>query len=299
MYRRDISSTLQVLALLLGAFIVYHIWTQPPATLAPAPTSLSATNIEALPKFAQTLVEPTPSLDIPRTRQLEFGDAPGLGYQKIRDDLDRGKYGETASALRALNPKQLTTAREKAYLAALWNNLGVQQEQLGGIDVSVNAFKRAVGLAPRNPTALLNLTQAYWGLRHPALTPSFLETVIQAAPEDPFPHVALAELLIDKGRQAEAIPHLKRARTRIQHDQNLSALLEKLEAKTAQTAAASGRAKPLAQKPKPVQPTPLPEPTLPQLPVHSETVESVSTVEPAPPAKSTHDEASPIPAATP
>ena len=264
MYRRDISSTLQVLTLLLGAFIVYHIWTQPPATLSPTPVSLPSTNIDTTLNFPPALVEPVPTFDIPRTRQIELGDAPSVSYQKIRDDLDRGKYAETESALRALGSKQLVTARDKAYVAALWNNLGVQQEKLGGIDVSVNAFKRAVGLAPHNPTALLNLTQAYWGLRHQALTPQFLERVIQAAPDDPFPHLALAELLIDKGRKADAAQPLKRARTKIQHDSNLSALLEKLEKRAAQTTTAPQPAKALAQKSKPVKPAPLPEQSSPQ-----------------------------------
>ncbi|MEK7764304.1 MAG: hypothetical protein AAB433_22250, partial [Nitrospirota bacterium] len=175
-----------ILAVLLGAFVFYHIWTQPPTTPVPVPASLPATNIDATPNFPPALVEPAPPQDIPRTRLIEFGEAPSPAHQKIRDTLDRNEYAETESALRALGKTLIATPRDKAYVAALWNNLGVQQEKNGGIDVSVKDFKRAVALAPRNPTALLNLTQAYWGLRHPSLTPQFLEGVTRVVPDDPF-----------------------------------------------------------------------------------------------------------------
>ncbi|MEQ1794333.1 MAG: tetratricopeptide repeat protein [Nitrospira sp.] len=302
MYRRDISSTLRILAVLLGAFVFYHIWMQPPATLAPTPASLPSTNIDATPNFPPALVEPAPSLDVPRTRLIEFGDAPSATHQQIREHLDRGEYKLAESALRALGDNQRTAAREKAYVAALWNNLGVQQEKLGGIDVSVNAFKRAVSLAPRNPTALLNLTQAYWGLRHRALTPQFLETVIQIAPDDPFPHLALAELLIDKGRKAEALPHLKRAKARIHHDSNLTALLEKLEAKTAQASAPPLQAKARAPKSKPAEQAPLPKHSSSTTDAAShapaETIESTPTVESTPPVETPSERTTTVPAPT-
>lgn len=263
MYRRDISSTLRIMAVLLGIFVFYRLWTQPSPTTVPTPATLPSTNIDATPNFPPALIEPTPPIDIPRTRLIEFGEAPSAAYQQIRDDLDRGEYKHVESTLRALNDKP-QTARDKIYIAALWNNLGVQQEKLGGIEVSVNAFKRATALAPHNPIALLNLTQAYWGLRHRALTTQFLEHVIQIAPEDPFPHLALAELLIDKGRKSEAGPHLKQARSRIHRDASLNALLDKLETKTAKAAAAPQQAKTLPPKRSSAKPVQAPEQSLPR-----------------------------------
>lgn len=300
MYRRDISSTLRILAVLLGAFVVYHVWTQPPVTSVPAPASLPTTNIDATTNFPPVLVEPTPLLDVPRTRLIEFGEAPSAAHQQIRDDLDRGEYKLAESALRSLSETSQTSARDKAYVAALWNNLGVQQEKLGGIDVSVKAFKRAVAFAPRNATALLNLTQAYWGLRHRALTQQFLETVIEIAPDDPFPHLALAELLIDKGRKSEAAPHLKRAKTRIHRDPHLTTLLEKLEGKTAQAPAA----KRMASKPKSVKQAPVPGHTLPQTDTvdltPKETIEAAAAAEATTPASPANDpvHAAPTPVET-
>jgi tetratricopeptide (TPR) repeat protein len=299
-YRRDISSTLRILAVLLGAFVFYHVWTQPPATPVPTAASLSSTPLDATTNFPPVLVEPAPPLDVPRTRLIEFGEAPSAAHQHIRDDLDRGEYKLAESGLRTLSETSQTGTRDKAYVAALWNNLGVQQEKLGGIEVSVKAFKRAVAFAPRNATALLNLTQAYWGLRHRALTQQFLETVIEIAPDDPFPHLALAELLIDKGRKAEAAPHLKRAKTRIHRDPHLTTLLEKLEEKTAQVSAA----KRIAQKPKPVKQAPAPEHTSPQVEAAGlapkETVEAAPAAEATAPASPANDpvHAAPAPAET-
>ncbi len=296
MYRRDISSTLRILAVLLGAFVFYHVWTQPPATPVPTSTSLPSTNIDAMTSFPPVLVEPTPPLDIPRTRLIEFGEAPSAAHQQIRDDLDRGEYKLAESALRTLSDTLQTSTRDKAYVAALWNNLGVQQEKLGGIEVSVKAFKRAVAFAPRNATALLNLTQAYWGLRHRALTQQFLETVIQIAPDNPFPHLALAELLIDKGRKTDATPHLKQAKTRIHQDPHLTTLLEKLEEKTAQVSTV----KRIAPKPKSVKQPLAPERTAPETETADLTpkknVEPVPAVEATAPASPANDPAHTAPA---
>ncbi len=283
MYRRDISSTLRILAVLLGAFVFYRIWTQPPAMPVPTPASLPATNIDATPNFPPALVEPTPPQDIPRNRLIEFGEAPSPVHQKIKDTLDRTEYSETEAALRALGKTLIATPRNKAYVAALWNNLGVQQEKNGGIEVSVKDFKRAVALAPRNPTALLNLTQAYWGLRHPSLTLQFLEGVIQVVPDDPFPHLALAELLIDKGRHMDAVPHLKRARARIHRDSNLTALLEKLEGATAKVALRAQQTKALVPTTKPPKQAPAQE--LPPPPADTSTPASMEHAGPAPAAE--------------
>jgi len=282
-YRRDISSTLRILTVLLGLFVFYHIWTQAPTTPIPTPASLPETNIDATPNFPPALVEPAPPQDVPRTRLIEFGETPSAAHQAIRDRLDRNEYAETEAALRALGKAQTTTPRNKAYVAALWNNLGVQREKNGGIEVSVKDFKRAVALAPRNPTVLLNLTQAYWGLRHPSLTLQFLEGVIQVVPDDPFPHLALAELLIDKGRNQEAVPHLKRARARIIHDAGLAALLEKLEGTTTKAALGAQQAKTLVPATTPAKQAPARE-LLPS-PADSVTPASIEPTGPAPAAE--------------
>ena len=119
--------------------------------------------------------------------------------------------------------------------AALWNNLGIQQEKFGGIAISVKAFKQAVMLNPKHPIALINLTQAYWGLRDPSLTPEFLQTVIRYAPNDLFPHLALADILIERGNTNGAAAQLKAVETQAASDPNLRPYFQQLSARLPHT----------------------------------------------------------------
>lgn len=61
----------------------------------------------------------------------------------------------------------------------------------------------------------------------------------------PFPHLALTELLIDKSRRLDAVPHLKRARTQVHRDSNLTALFEKSEGNAAAAVLRAQQAKTL------------------------------------------------------
>ena len=131
----------------------------------------------------------------------------------------------------ALSHKKTEKTQAKRYIAALWNNLGVQQEKFGGSALSVKAFKKSVASDPTNPLAYMNLTQAYWELRDPAMTSQFLNTVIRLNPTDPFPHLALAELLLEKGDKTSAMTHLDLARPQTQYDPNLRSYRDKLAAK--------------------------------------------------------------------
>jgi hypothetical protein len=107
----------------------------------------------------------------------------------------------------------------------------VQQEKFGGSALSVKAFKKAVASDPANPLAYMNLTQAYWELRDPAMTSQFLNRVIRLNPTDPFPHLALAELLLEKGDKTSAMAHLNLAHTQTQYDPHLRSYRDKLVAK--------------------------------------------------------------------
>lgn len=187
MYRKDISSILRLLAFCLILFLGYQIWLKP--------TYFSPASLPQRP--AETAAFPSPSplnqpvgpghqrRDEPQTRLLDVGQAPNQTLGSIREELDKGNYAETERRLRTLPEQRLANTQTRRYVAALWNNLGIQQEKFGGIEISVKAFKRSVALDPSNPIAHLNLTQAYWGLRDPAMTPQFLEKVIRLTPQDP------------------------------------------------------------------------------------------------------------------
>lgn len=232
-YRRDISSTLKGLALVLVLFVGYQVWLKP-TYLTPNPTldhPSSTAPLPSPPTLALPETRTNPLWDVPPSRLVDLGQAPTPTLGSIREELDRGNYNEVDRRLKTLSQKKITNLSTRRYIAALWNNLGVQQEKFGGTALSVKALKQSVAWDHKNPLALLNLTQAYWELRDPAMTPQFLETVIRLAPQDPFPHLALADLLLTKGSIAVAATHLEQARPRAERDPNHQSYLRNLTAK--------------------------------------------------------------------
>jgi tetratricopeptide (TPR) repeat protein len=235
-YRRDISSTLKLLALVLVLFIGYQAWLKP-AYLIPGPASRQSSEPplpQPTPSFILPETQEYPSWDVPQSRLIDPGQAPTSALGLIREEVEKGNYREAERRLMALSHKGLEKAQTKRYIAALWNNLGVQQEKFGGSALSVKAFKKAVASDPTIPLAYMNLTQAYWELRDPAMTPQFLNRVIRLNPTDPFPHLALAELLLEKGDKTSAMTHLDLAHPQTQYDSNLRPYRDKLVAKADQ-----------------------------------------------------------------
>jgi len=233
-YRRDISHILRPIAILLGLFVLYQVWIKPtylspptPLPIAEAPAPSPSLTPSALDNFGPS--------DVPQTRLIDPGDAPSTRLSQIREDLDRGNYKNVESSLRKLSPQTLRDDRAQHYAAAIWNNLGIQQEKFGGIESSVKAFKQAARLDPNNAIALINLTQAYWGLRDPALTPEFLQVVIRHAPNDLFPHLALADVFIERGNISAASEQLMTVEAQAKNDSNLRPYFQQLTARVSQT----------------------------------------------------------------
>lgn len=232
-YRHDISSTLKLLALGLALFVGYQGWLKP-TYLTPGPASRQPSETppaQSTPSFTFPGTQEYPPWDVPQTRLIDPGQAPTDALGLIRDEVEKGNYKEAEQRLVALSHKRLDKPQTKRYIAALWNNLGVQQEKFGGSALSVKAFKKAVASDPNNPLASMNLTQAYWELRDPAMTSQFLNRVIRLNPADPFPHLALAELLLEKGDKTSAMAHLNLAQPQTQYDLHLQSYRNKLVAK--------------------------------------------------------------------
>jgi hypothetical protein len=162
---------------------------------------------------------------------MDLGQAPTPTLASIREELDRGNYDEVGRRLSQLSIDHVISRGERRYVAALWNNLGVWREKYGGTAHSVHAFKQAVAWDPASPLAHLNLTQAYWELRDPAMTTEFLERVVRLAPDDPFPHLAMADLLLGTGNISLAATHLEQARPRAENDANHRSYFHNLLAK--------------------------------------------------------------------
>ena len=231
-YRRDISSTLTLFAIALALFTGYHAWLKP-TYLTPEPALRQSLELppQPIPSVSLPGAQEYPSWAIPQTRLIDPGQAPTDALGHIRDEVEKGNYTEAERRLMALSQKSTEKAQTKRYIAALWNNLGVQQEKFGGSALSVKAFKKAVASDPANPLAYMNLTQAYWELRDPAMTRQFLARVIRLNPADPFPHLALAELLLETGDKTSAMTHLNLALPKTPYDPHLRSYRDKLIAK--------------------------------------------------------------------
>lgn len=228
MYRRDISSAIRFITILLLLFVVFQLWIKPTPSTTPPAEPAATSDPRLLVDERSFPSEHRTSLEVPPTRLIDPGNAPSAQLQHIQEDLDRGNYRDVETGLQKLSSKLLAGERAKQFAAALWNNLGVQQEKFSGAGVSVKAFKQAVALAPKNRVALLNLTQAYWELRDEALTAAFLESVLLVAPEDAFSHLALADILVEQNKPVEAGRHLELAQVRAQADPDLSAYFQRL-----------------------------------------------------------------------
>jgi tetratricopeptide (TPR) repeat protein len=264
-YRRDISSTLKLLALGLILFLGYQVWLKP-TYFTPVVPPLSA--IEPTPPSAPFVLhefQEHHQWDVPPSRLGDLGSPPNQALGAIREELDRGNYTEVERRLKQQSLQSVAHASSRHYIAGLWNNLGIQQEKFGGTSLSVKAFKQSVLWDSKNSVAHLNLTQAYWELRDPAMTPQFLETVIRLAPQDPFPHLALADLLIATGQAGPAAAHIDQARPRAERDPNhhsyLQRLTAKLEAIEPVRTAMKEDARPPQPAAAPITPSPKPQTT--------------------------------------
>jgi len=237
MYRRNIKHILGPLAVLIGLFIFYQAWLKPhyfheTPSLPPqvivedmpfgssAPVALPQGPVAAEMKRPRT-IDPV-SIPVPRHSEL---------LSAIHEELEKRNAALAETKLEELPSALLMESATKRHVAILWNNLGILQEKTGGTEVSMKAFKKAVSLDPQNRVAHLNLANAYWGLRDPALTEEFLGKVMTLAPDEPFPHVALADLLQDKDQLTEAGKHLAQAKERIKRDPGLQSYVKAVTAK--------------------------------------------------------------------
>ncbi len=236
MYRRNIKHILGPLAILIAIFIFYQSWLKPHyfhEVPAPPPQVIAEEVSGSKGPVAppQQAVAP----EMKRSRTIDPVSIPVARHSEllgaIHDELEKHNIALAQTKLEELPSSILSESATKRHVAILWNNLGILQENAGGTEISVKAFKKAVMLDPQNPVAHLNLAHAYWGLRDPALTEDFLRKVLTLSPDEPFPHVALADLLQEKDRLTEAAKHLAQAMDRIKKDPGLQSYVKVVTAK--------------------------------------------------------------------
>ncbi len=247
MYRRNISSVLVTLGILLGLFVLYHSWLKPQflPSSTPTGTSLSKPAVkESSPQpedFApQAILPQAPAEERRQERIIPAGEPPANpladSLRDIHEELEKHNLGAVHEKLQKIRPEALAKPDVKKYVASLWNNLGLEQERVSGTSSAIGSYKRAVELDPTNPVAMLNLAQAYWERRDPQLTQAFLAKIISLAPNEAFPHLAMADLLQEEDKLVEAARHLEMATERAKKDPNLRSYLQAVTAKIKRTA---------------------------------------------------------------
>ena len=243
MYRYNIFHILFPIACLIALFLVYQVWFKP--TNLPMPSSNQLSDVVE----HSTEPQPEPRHDIPsepkQTRLIDFSVVPDTTHHKlletIRDEIEKGNVKTAETKLTDLPASIATDNTTRPYVSILWNNLGIQQEKSDGTAVSIKAFKKAASLDPKNPVVQLNLAHAYWELRDPAMTQEFLEKLIALAPNNPFPHLALADLFQERDQLDEAARHLDQAAARSEKDPTVQSYLRTVTAKVRQTEKSEGR----------------------------------------------------------
>ncbi len=241
MYRRNIKHILGPLAVLIGLFIFYQAWVKPHYLPDPPPPPPKVVVEEDAPASAAPVAPSpeSPAVETKRPRTIDPVSIPVPKHSEllsaIHEELEKRNLAVAETKLGEIPSSILTESATRRHVAILWNNLGILQEQNGGTEVSVKAFKKAVSLDPQNAVAHLNLAHAYWGLRDPGLTPEFLKKVATLAPDEPFPHLALADILQEKDQMKDASQHLAEAKERLKKDPGLQSYFNAVTAKVHRT----------------------------------------------------------------
>jgi len=198
MYRRHIIHILYPVACLIGLFIVYQAWFKPTYLLTPPPSQPNAVEEESRDAPPEPHHDGPPEPEPEQTRLIDPSVVPETTHRElletIRDEIEKGNVKTAETKLAELPAAIAADKTTRPYLSILWNNLGIQQEKDGGTAVSIKAFKKAASLDAKNPVVQLNLAHAYWEQRDPAMTQDFLEKLVTLAPNESFPHLALANL---------------------------------------------------------------------------------------------------------
>jgi tetratricopeptide (TPR) repeat protein len=244
MYRRNISHILYPIACLIGLFIVYQAWFKPTYLPTPPPAQPNDVVENSQDAPPEPHHDGLPEQEPKHTRLIDPSVVPDTTHRElletIRDEIEKGNVKTAETKLSDLPGTITDDKTTRPYLSILWNNLGIQQEKDGGTAVSIKAFKKAASLDAKNPVVQLNLAHAYWEQRDPAMTQDFLEKLVALAPNEPFPHLALANLFQERDQLGEAARHLDQATARAGNDPAVQSYLRTVTAKVRGTEKSEG-----------------------------------------------------------
>lgn len=242
MYRRNIRHILIPLAAGLVLIIAYNLF------LRPVPPHQTVQHTETAEPVAPPPVPPQNRSREPEAnavRALDQSVIPPTTYENlleaIRDEIEKHNLSLAETKLKELPGAVLSDTKARPFVAILWNNLGLQQERLNGTKASLNAYKKGSELDDSNAVILMNLAHAYWEQRDRALNADFLAKLMKLVPEEPFPHLAMADLLQEQDELEEAARHLSQAADRARQDPTLQSYLATVTAKVRRTQSVESR----------------------------------------------------------
>src|SRR5438552_18018948 len=225
-------------------FVGFQWWSRHQQVLqrhAPPPVATPASQPQPNTQLSVVMSDPAAQPIVrqggtPLTIPVKVAGSPyAAALNEINALIQQGKDTEAEDKLQALPPDALNDPAVRASASTLWNNLAVIRVKAGGPAAGVPAYKSALAINPYNSIAHHNLVYAYWELKDPALTPELLEEAIKLNPENPLPHLALAELLLNKDDLTGARTHLEQAKDHIAEAPNLQVYLGRLIARIEQT----------------------------------------------------------------
>jgi tetratricopeptide (TPR) repeat protein len=214
--RRNLRVVGVFLALIIAVAIpigwkITHHGAAPPGPQASAPENqpLSSDSLSAA-----LLLRNSQSPKDSEIRIASAGAVPASVYasslEAVRVNLEQGKEDEAETKLKALPTEAFSDRRIQQFAGVLWNNLGVQQ-RVKGTGSGVPAFKAALSIDSTQAQAYRNLGRVYIELKDPGLTRDFLEKALVVVPDDPWLHLALAEIHYKKDDFDAASTHLDHA----------------------------------------------------------------------------------------
>ena len=203
----------------------------PPVSAGPAPASLQPPmqsprppTIEPPPRIQAQVQMVNPGILMEGTPQAAL-------LNGVRQTLEQGNVTEVEARLVSLPPSTLDDPAARKFIADLWNNVGVTRAATGGMAAGLKAFRTAVSLDPSGARAHVNLIHALWELKDPGLNRDLLEKTAALAPEEPLPHLLLADILRAKNDLKGAVAQLDLAAQYSGHNPKLQSFVRAISAK--------------------------------------------------------------------
>lgn len=232
---------LTFLALAAVLYMGYEWWNarQPDTTAQPAPAP--AASAKPSPPVAQTRVpfptmgEPPPKISAPvqmvNPGFLMEGTPHAALLNGIRQTLEQGNVAEAEARLMTLPKDAPDDPVARKFIADLWNNLGVTYAGTGGLAAGLKAFRTAVSLDPEGPRTHVNLLHALWELKEPGLNRDLIEKTVALAPEEPLPHLLLADIFQATGDLKRVVEQLDLAAQHAGQNPKLQAFVQDASAR--------------------------------------------------------------------